>query len=506
MLNLNLKRLIGLFIVVAFGLVACGSDDNEADASQNDNTLRLGVAYAAVTFDPHLAPTSSDEDDLNLFYDTLFKQTAEGRAVPELVESFEFTDEGLLLHLLDGVVFHDGNPFNSDAVKANIERGQTLEGSKVTRDLTPVVEVEVVDPLTVLLKTERTDVTLPAVLTGRAGMMISPAAFDSDLASTAVGAGMFKMTSRQVGVKISGERWDGYWNPEAVDLGGIEVHYFQDAGTRMNALRSGQIDAARLQPSQIAEAKGHGLIVEETLFSTTSVLQFNIETVPAWNDERVRHAVNHALDREAIVAGVLDGHGAPTFQMFGQASIAHDPDLEEPYPYDPDRARELLAEAGYADGFEFEVMFGTTPSLSELEAVQGFLADVGITMKIRVIQGAEGVKIMWGEKAGEALALPFGTSFDPSLNLGYFLPDQFRNPGGLTSEAVAALIEASMVETDPDARVSIQHEISAELAANPLALVPLHSVSGAFATSEGVSGLRYLPSTRYYLDNVALVN
>lgn len=482
------------------------STDSPEGGPTSDAVLRVAIRNPAVTFDPHQAPTTVDEDGLNVFYDKLFEQTAEGVPEPELVESFEYTDEGIVLSLRDGVVFQDGTAFDADAVKANVERGQSLEESTVVGDLAPITAVEVIDPLTVLLATDSVNVTLPAVLTGRAGMMVSPAAFDSDLAMTPVGAGPFRVVSHNVGVETVAERWDGYWNPESVDVAELELIYLTDAAARLNALRTGQVDAAEIESAQIADAEAADLKVVETLSQAVIAVQISPDTVPAWADERVRQAVNHAIDRQAIVDGVLLGNGEPSFQFFGPASSANDPELEEPYPYDPEAAKALLADAGYPDGFEFAVLRGTTPSLTELEALAGFLADVGIAMNIRQIQGAEGVQLMWTEKTGEALAFPSGTFFDPALNLGNFLPDNFRNPANQTSDVVTSLYEQSITEQDPAARQEINREISRELAVHPLGMLPLHSQSVAWAMTQDVDGLEYLPTTRYVFNNVSVAD
>ena len=141
------------------------------------------------------------------------------------------------------MTFHDGTPFDAEAVKGNIERAKTVEGSAVASELEVVSTVEVVDPLTVRLTLSGPAAQLPLVLSDRAGMMISPAAFDDpNLDQAPVGAGMFTVSEYRPNDRIIYERYDGYWDPDAVRCATFDYTIAGDPVTRLNAIRTGQVD------------------------------------------------------------------------------------------------------------------------------------------------------------------------------------------------------------------------------------------------------------------------
>lgn len=476
----------------AFGVgAASASTVPDAPATDGDATLRLGVRRQNTTLDPVFAPTSSEEQQLDMLYDRLFRVRPDGTIVGELVDEWEFTDDGLVMHVRAGVVFHDGAALDAEAVRVNLDRARTLEESTVKNDLAAVEAVEVVDDETVLLRMPERNVTIVPVLATRTGAMASPQAIADgvDLNLEPVGAGPYRLVEFVPGVGQTLERFEDYWNPDVVDVARVEIMVLSDAAARINAIRSGQLDLVELEPAQIAEAESVGLPIDETVLQTVISLQVSSTNVPAFADERVRQAMNFAIDREGIVQGLLGGHGAPASQYFSGPSIAHDPTLEDPYPYDPDRARELLAEAGFADGFEFTVNLGTgIPSIPEVEAVAGSLSDIGITMHIEQLPGNEPIQRMWTDQSGEALAFPGNTFIDPSLAFGVFLPENLRNPSNLTSDRVTELWQQSLLIEDPEERRAVLQEASRELTLHPLSVIPLYSISGAFAMTDDVVG------------------
>lgn len=512
---LRRSRLVGVFALACVVLAGCGGPINGSAAGQQQSvderatnpeaTLTVALRRPTPNLDPAITPTTSDEPQVDLFYDKLFRMSPDGVAEPELAEAYQFTADGLVLTIRSGVTFHDGTKLDAEAVKANIERAKTIDGSGVRGDLAPITGIEVTGPNTVLLRTAQRDVTLPAVLSTRAGAMVSPAAFsDPGLAQRPVGAGPFRMVENRQSSRMVLERFPDYWRPDVARVARLEIVFLPDAVARLNAVRSGQVAAAEIDVDQIAETRAAGLRVASASLQSTACLQVSSDTVPAFADERVRQAMSLAIDREAIVAGVLQGQGRPTAQFFPEGSIAHDPNTPSTVPVDVERAKALLAEAGFPNGFSLETYTGTTPSQTEVEAIAGSLAKVGITMKVTPLVGNESIVRVWNRKTGQSLTAPCNTQVDPALALGYFLPGNLRNPSSLVNERVVELHRQALTEQDPGKRRAVLQQISAELFAHPLNIIPLYTRVGAFALSADVVGLEYPSSGLYEFRGVGI--
>lgn len=469
-------------------------------------TLSMGLRIQNNQFDPAASPVTTDEQQLDMVYDRLLSQTIDGKIEGSLAESYEFKDNALVMKIRPNVKFQDGTALDADAVKINLDRnrGATLASSTLKTDLGSIKSVDVVDPMTVRVNLTKADVTIAALLSTRDGAIVSPKALSdgTNIGAKPVGAGPWKLTSFTPGVGQTLEAWDGYWNKSAVKVKKIDVKILPDAGSRLNAVRSGALDMAQLEAAQVSGAKAAGANVLVAPQLATTCFQVSNVTVPAYNDERVRKAINYAIDRRTIVSSVLAGQGQATSQVFPPVSIAFDKSNPDPYPYDVSKAKALLADAGYANGFEFNVLSGTTPSQTELEAVAGYLKAVNITMKVVHITGIDGVTQMWSQKTGQALAFPCNSVVDPSLNLANFLPNNFRNPGNLTNDDVTKLANESFITTDPAARTQVLQNVSKALGEHPLSIVPLWSNTSVFVLSKKVVGFEVPPTNFWQLTGV----
>ena len=436
------------------GAQAPGQDTTPDDREINaEGTLRVAYTVGPSRWDPHKATSSFDNTSLFITYDRLIHQSPAAEAVPGLAESWDFADDGsyLQLDLRDGVTFHDGEPFDAEAVKANIERAQTVEGSAVAPELAVIESVEVIDDSTVQLMLNGPGASLPLVLSDRAGMMISPAAFEnSDLGNQPVGAGMYTVTEYRQDDLIVYEAYDDYWDPDAVGAARIEYSIMPDSNTRLNAIRTGQLDWTLLDPQQIADAESAGLTVTPTPSLSYLHLQLNRAFEP-FADIDVRKAMNHAIDRQAIVDAVLLGYGDLNQQSFPEWYFGFDPDTgTETYPFDPEVAKSLLADAGYEGGFEFEVIVPTIPIYQQLyQAMQPMLSEVGITMTLRSVPGEQVADLFYAQEEAEAIISPWGGRPDPSQTLYLlFTPDGFSNPGDGTTDAFMELFPQTLMVGD----------------------------------------------------------
>ncbi|MFV0307553.1 MAG: ABC transporter substrate-binding protein [Desertimonas sp.] len=494
-------------LAAAGGPVAAGSEDSEPDRTDaagtaaetaetaegpaRGGTLRYGDAVGPSRFDAHRSTIGQDIRFFTPVYDRLVHFDAAGALVPGLATEWVFGDDGLsfTMTLREGVTFHDGEPFDAAAVQANIERGQTLEGSSIAGDLEPITAIETPDDHTVVLTLDRPYSVLPGLLSHRAGVMISPAAFDdTDLDFAPVGAGPYRVTEYQESSFITYERYEDYWDQ---DLGGpdrIELQIIPDSQTRFNALRSGQVDLTNITGVQVEEAEQAGLSVDSEPGLTYLVLYLN-RANSELGDPLVRQAINHAIDRQAIVDAVLFGAGATAVQQFPEGYFAYNPDYPgDYYAYDPDRARELLAEAGLEDGFEFTMLVTNLDTyMRSGEAVQAYLAEVGITANIELVEAAQTADVYYAQQQGDALLSQWGGRPDPQMTLALQFTDTgFSNPGRHTTPEFMEADAATSAAIDPAEREAALHAEVAVVVEEALQVPIAHDYAN-FAYNDTVS-------------------
>ncbi|QIX25544.1 hypothetical protein ncot_02255 [Nocardioides sp. JQ2195] len=472
---------------------AAESDAPAADAKTDpDAVLRFAYANAPGTLDPHVVNTAFANVPLFQIFDRLVHMDTAGEAVPGLAESWEWSEDGkvLTLKLREGVTFHDGEPFNADAVKKNIERAKTVEASFVANDLASIDSVKAVDDSTVELHLNAPDVGLVLKLSDRAGAMISPKTMTGDAVNLhPAGTGMYKVAEDyKVGVELRTEKFDGYWGPEAQKLAGIEMTFNADTTAILNAIRSDSVDAGYLREPEIDTAKSAGLQVVQGYDLGFGNILMNPDLTPALKDERVRMAVNLAIDRQSLVDGVLFGHGKVTNQPFPGGYFAHNDDVPQ-YDYDPEAAKELLKEAGFPNGFTWPIHNVPGPGTRINEAVAGQLEKVGIKVKVLETEAAAVGAMYSVEKTAPALNVRWTGRPDPTATLDLvFMPGGSNNPSGLASKKAIELNEQQRAESDDAKRAELLQELSAELVEHPPAsnIVLFQSVTATGANNKVV--------------------
>lgn len=496
------RRTLAFAVVAALMVAACGSDDgDDDDVAQGSSTttqaeeateaegLSVGVtsvpladdfdedatfswAYTVevTSFDPHRGSSGFDQNWLFPVYDRLVYSAPDGTLEPMLATEWSVAADGSAIDmtLREDVTFHDGTPFDAEAVKANLDRAKTAEFSVLKPDLEVLREVQVTGPNEVTLLVDGGAAPLLASLADRAGMMISPAAFDApDLGRNPVGAGAYQVAEYRLGDRVIYERYDDYWDPEVQRTARIEFRVMGDDQTRLNALQANEISMALIRQNQVPIVEGAGL--EVLAGPTPTFYSFALNTAQApFDDKRVRLALQHAMNRQEIADGLFDGLCTPQIQPWPSISFAYDEELGsglDVWPHDPERARELLADAGLADGLSFTaVVPNITGFISIAEVLQDQFKDAGITMEIRVLEAAQVSEEFNVAKTAQASVGSYSPSPDPDgVMTRMLLPDANGNPGGLSSDRVVELAQEARNAVDPDERTPLYRELMQEL-------------------------------------------
>ena len=489
--------------------------DSDAETAAGEPTrggvLRVSAEAQPSTLDPMAGNIGSDHMFLYPIYDTLVDLDPEtGEAVPMLATDWEFEDpQTLIMELRDDVTFHDGEPFDAEAVAFNIDRAQNDPNTNIAPDVGSVTSVEVVDEHTVELSLANPDAGLPLKLADRAGMMISPAAAEEhgeDLGRNPVGTGPHQFVEWRDGEAVIYERYEDYWQEDLPYLDGIEMIPHEDRQVGVNALMAGEVDMMHVIPGAMVEPLEEDGDITVDISSTLfiNILYIDMSEEP-FDDARVRRALNYAVDREAILEGAYSGVGETAKTLLPEDHWAYPDDLDPEYEHDPDLARELLEEAGHGDGFSIEM--GTNPDGDDVrraEIVQANLAEVGIDVSVESAPVAEATQRFFEERDWPLYNSAWTGRPAPQLTYDLvFNPESYFNAGSVEVEGLQEHLDLADTEEEVADQAAALAE-AADMVAEEAPFVPLHNRAEVAAFRGGVQGFQSHPLGKMRLDHVHL--
>jgi len=449
-------------------------------------------------------------------YDGLTYRGPDMELVPGLATSWEELDEGKRIRftLREGVAFHNGEPFNAEAVKFTFDRLLGEEGGKGPQqsNYTSIERVEIIDELTVDFYLKAADPVLLTKLAGYGGMIVPPK-YVAEVGEEAfnlnpVGTGAFKFVSYSPKVGIVLAANPDYWGG-APKIAELEYRFITEPSTAIAELQSGGVDLVippTIPIGMIPTIKADSnLELVTTAGPTVYSLRYNTrDGITA--DERVRRALTMAVDRETIVSSILGGEAEVISQLQGSRSFGFDPDLE-PLPYDPDAAKALLEEAGVAPGAQVQIdIRGNDATFNEVvQAVSAYLSMVGVTATIQpyetnvllndiIPQGKTGAMFQqsWG-----------GWTFDYD-NTAYSMyhSGEKWNPYDSDPE-LDALLESQRPMTDRAEREAVLQQIAGYAFERNLEM-PIYNLNAIYAINTRVKGFEPAPDSRMKLNEVSV--
>lgn len=425
---------VAVAAVGASALAACG--DDETSASSQSERIVIAHSQGVPTLDPDLTAADVPHSVIMEVCEPLLDYDPDGREiVPWLAESWSFLDDTTLeLKLRSGVTFSNGEPFDSAAVKYTFERTADPATKSVNAAFGNVTSVEAPDASTVRLVLKQPDALLTQLLT--VYPMLAPkhtAEVGAGLATNLVGTGPYKLKTVSTGYEVLLERNDSYWGTKPAYR---EVSYrtIESPETQLSALTSGQIHiAADLLPQQARTIDANpsvNVLSKAKMLMAYIALDAKGRTDPdgPMRNKLVRQAINHAVDVDSIVENILLGYGTRIGAVAHPAQFGFDEAIK-PYSYDPDRAKDLLRQAGYPDGFEARMISQTAGIVAQADAAQAIQRDlekVGIKVSLQTMTDPTAVgQVVRGGKAGPMFQ--FGNAargiFDVGAGLSSFQSD-----------------------------------------------------------------------------------
>jgi len=467
-------RLAVLAVLAALGLVT------SASAAPPKDAIVIGLVAEPVTMDPpQITDLNSARVTKRIFEGLVAQELGSYKLVPGLAQSWDISKDGLTytFKLRPNVKFHDGTPFNAEAVKFVFERQLNDKGPYYATGTYPYVKgflgnvagVEVLDAGTVQIKLKAPLAPFLQYLAHQSLFMFSPESlkkWGKDVVKHPVGTGPFKLDAWEPGVRVVLARNDEYWGGSPKIRQAIYVPIVE-AQARLVALKTGDIDLTMdVPPDSLDELRRDpNVVVAESNSSAVWYVMLNTRH-PILKDRRVRQALNHAVNKDAIIRDILRGTAivsrgpmSPVYGTFYEDNTAR-------YPHDLDKARALLREAGHPNGFELTFLVpesgsGMQSPVEMATVIQANLAQIGVRAKIQTMEwGAylrkyleqpDMAEMSWNPSIGDPDHMMYmllsSDRFPPAFNAGYYQNDR-----------VDDLLRRARTTVDEKARVPLYRE------------------------------------------------
>jgi peptide/nickel transport system substrate-binding protein len=497
-------------VALATALVAsCGGGGGDSTGGggggSGNGVLRYGYDFDAQftgTFDNSKSTGDCDQVVTTYIYDTLLHKDANGNLKPGLAERYQVDPPGnkIELWIRPNVKFSDGSPLDGQAVVNGL---QTNAGSDQLTSVQRIAKYEVdpKDPLHVILTyKDDTGIQLPYAFTGRDGMIMSTKSIvDGTADKQPVGAGPFMLTDYQKGAKASLRPNPNYWDKaNSYKFGGIDFIKVGTGPPTITALQAGQLDFARIETDGAQQLKGNDkyTVVKQPTGAYLQI-EFRIKGKDGketpFAKKEVRQAFEYAIDRERVDQAAQNGEGEVTDQPFPKTSPAHVDALDGYYKYDPQKAKQLLADAGYPNGFTFTMVIpggGIANMEHQAVEVQQQLKKVGVTAKIQRLIASEIGTGYYLEKQGDAfVAAELASTFPGgSLQSNYVKGEYVALGNGAERDDITELVNKAYTQLTVDDAMKYMHQ-AVEIAVKDALDVPIAFMPqlNAYVTSK-VSG------------------
>lgn len=452
--------------VSAAALAGCAADAEEATG---DGVLDVAISFVPGSLDPAISSLGLWAVPLSPVYEPLLRVDADGELAPALASDWSVEDGNttFTFTIRDDVTFANGEDVTPEAVVASIEYWRSANGPFVNR-LAALTDISIDgDTITMSLDAPNPDFLWFFTPGNNTGSIIAPAglADPESLGTEPQGAGPYVLDLDQT---VTGSTYtytanENYYDLDAVEWDAVKITVYEDATSALQALQSGQVD---FMYSDASTANSNAATLSDDIgiariargWTGLMIMDRDGQADPALGDVRVRQALNHAVDRDALTAALFGEFGQPTAQVTGPGFTGYVEANDTAYTYDPDRARELLADAGYADGATITNALFQTPRNSLLtEALIDQFAQVGVTMTVDTYAGnADWRQAIYSQQFGTAVE---GNAFStPYLaNLSTFdKGSPFNGVFGIEDPEMTRLVNAAAALSGGEAEAAWQ--------------------------------------------------
>ncbi|TMW71546.1 glutathione ABC transporter substrate-binding protein [Alteribacter natronophilus] len=492
-------------------------NDEEAAEPEDGGDLTVGIEAEPTSMDPHNTTDGNSATIQSTIMEGLLRFDENMEITPVLAEDYEFSDDAMEITFMlrEGVTFHDGTDFNADVVKENLDFVRDSDNGMARSSFFSFIdEVVVDDDYQVTIVAEEPNSAMASYMAHSSAAMksveeISKKLEDQDYnldREGAVGTGPFQFVEWRDSEHVIVEKFDDYWNEEeAARVDSITFLPVQEASTRVNMLRAGEVDIINPIPTLNASELENEEDLDVYTGSSTDLyyVGMNFQN-DNYDDLNVRKAMNHAIDKDGLIAQVLDGYGQVADSAIAPAVYGYDG--QPVYEYDPEYARELMEEAGLEDGFEATIWTrNSTEFISVAEYVEIQLAEIGIDVSVEAYESGTLFDML---DAGEDTDLWIGRWSPGTGEADYGLrpnfasdrvPPNFNNSGFYINEELDGLFDDALSTPDEDEALQTYAEIQ-DIIYQDAPWVFLHIPDALIAKRSNVHGIYILPSGAIHLN------
>ena len=505
----SISRRQAVSLMAAFGLAAGAGITTlgapraalAADAGAAD-AFTMAVSVDPDGLDPQRTAAASTFQITSNIYDSLLTVNPAGEVQPGLAQSWDVSEDGktITFALRSGVTFTNGHACDADAVVASLARLQDDDAPR--KDDYAGFTFSAKDESTVVVTMDELNVAALSDFAYPWSAIVDASCADT-LRSQPVGTGPFKLESwtPQQGLELVAN--EGYWG-EAPHVARVSVKEIPDATSQVASLRAGEIDFLWLSADQVAAFRNDPAytVVSEPM-NGVQLMAMNLAN-EALSDARVRQAINHAVDKQALVDTVWWGEGSKIGSHY-PVGLPEYVDTNDVYPYDPDKARSLLAEAGYKDGLTLEMKLPKSypEYVSAGQVIADYLSKVGITCNIEIIEWATWLQDVYTDRKYDLTVVGHTGRLDPYVLLARYASGASTNYFNYASDTVDGLLASFESETDEGKRTELVQELQRELAKDVPALY-IQDPNTTYVMSSKVSGFAVYPIDVYVLKDVSV--
>jgi peptide/nickel transport system substrate-binding protein len=458
------RTLVVVMLVMAVawsGTAAFHAETAAAQAPRRGGVMRVGLNADPPNMDPHQSTAAVDRQVFQNLFDKLVDFDASFTAVPMLATSWTIGNNGrtFTFRLRANVVFHDGTPFNAEAVKYNFDRMLDPAFASPRRgEINLVQRVTVVEPLTVQVELEGPFSPLLSVLSDRAGMMVSPTAarrLGRDFAREPIGTGPYRFVEKRPQERVVLERFDRHWDRSAGHVDRIVYRPFTDDQARLANLRAGELDIIdQVGPTDVPQLKGDGRLrlLERDSLAWQGI--WLMTQAPPFNNRALRQALNATIDRRTLVRVVFGDTAAPANGPFPTGMLAADAGPNARVPErNLDLARAKLREGGQPTGFAFTLRITPGRVAQQIaQIVQSMAGEAGIRVNIEIVEFGAMLSQLAAHRY-EAALLGWSGRPDPDGNIyNNFVTNGGQNRAAYSNAKFDDLLNAARILTTVEHR------------------------------------------------------
>ena len=505
------KKLMAFLLLASLlcaALTGCGGSSTEktpeggqtqtgsTDAVANEITV--GIAQDLDdSLDPHLAVAAGTKEVMFNVFEGLMKPTSTGDLTPAVAESYTVSEDRLTytFTLREGVKFHNGDEVTAEDVVYSISRcADTTDGTPLVEAFSVIQSVEAVDERTVAITISEPSNEFISYMT----TAILPADYDQQ-DTAPVGTGPFKFVSRAAQDNIVLEKFDEYWGTPAY-LDKVTFKIMENADSLVMSLQSGAIDlCSHLTSTQVAQLGGDFYVAEGTM-NLVQALYLNNAEKP-FDDVRVRQALCYAVDKQGIIDLAFDGYGSPIgSSMYPAFGKYFDESLTNYYTKDVEKAKSLLADAGYPNGFEMTITVPSNyqPHIDTAQVLVEQLKEIGVTAKIELVEWGTWVSDVYAGRQFQSTVVGVDASnMTARALLERFTSDYAKNFINYNNADYDALFQQALTTYDDAEQTAIYKAMEKNLTENA-ANVYIQDLADLVAVRQGLEGVTFYPI--YVLD------